>query len=597
MKCEHVRRVLAVSPREWSEADRLQVEAHLLTCQACAAIARDYTAQAAHLSALSRPSLSNAQQQAILNQAYTTAPQQRHFTTAIGVAAGVLAIGLLVTLFVWMFSSRPPSSLTVGVTRAVIPTLTLTPSPAPPTPAPAPTVMLPGGAFATATPVTPAPFYATQYAAEQATMSASHATAVARATDVPFPTAGPIAIQPGQPASALAQRGSLSIELRLPKDTYLAGERGRAEVVVNNNGSEPIFVRDIEVTMLDTQGDELEVWPWTPMPMIGGLAAKGTGALLPGQTFTQTLDFQMPPAAQTANQAYTLWSALNFSRTSPAYPDQPDDLWLRSETGPIPLNVVAPTTAQQLMADLQIDRTGWHLRVTDANGQTPPGRLWGEFEAIWPNGAAKGPLQIGAAGTSSGEWGDARISQSEGFIAIRAWVAAPGYVTAAITRTLPADAPLSDINRRFGATEPIARQTFTSLEAAQSAVGFPLYQLTRLPAGTILQNVMQVETIPYEGQRRTNLTQIYRLPSGASLKLSQMLTTEPADFSIWGPARYAPEAQLVSIGETTGYLIHRFDQWVLDWKLGAIGFELSVPVSAISSEELLNVAVGVHPPR
>ena len=180
---------------------------------------------------------------------------------------------------------------------------------------------------------------------------------------------------------------------------------------------------------------------------------------------------------------------------------------------------------------------------------------------------------------------------------MRAWVAAPGYVTAAITQTLPVDAPLSDINRRFGATEPITRQTFTSLEAARSAVGFPLYQPTSMPTGAVLQNVMQVETIPYEGQRRTNLTQTYQLPNGTSLKLSQMLTTEPTDFSIWGQARYTPEAQLVSIGETTGYLIRHFDQWVLDWKLGEIGFELSAPVSTISSEELLNIAAGVQPLR
>ena len=45
MPCEQIKQLLAVSAREWSDAERALVEAHLLTCPACTALARDYANQ------------------------------------------------------------------------------------------------------------------------------------------------------------------------------------------------------------------------------------------------------------------------------------------------------------------------------------------------------------------------------------------------------------------------------------------------------------------------------------------------------------------------------------------------------------------------
>jgi hypothetical protein len=46
----------------------------------------------------------------------------------------------------------------------------------------------------------------------------------------------------------------------------------------------------------------------------------------------------------------------------------------------------------------------------------------------------------------------------------------------------------------------------------------------------------------------------------------------------------------VKVGQTTGYVIQRFDWWGLDWKVGDVGFELQAPVQAVSPDELLATA-------
>src|SRR5512143_1983494 len=98
MKCKQVQAALAIAPREWSEAERQQIEAHLLTCTACAAIARDYARQADRLTALPRVSLSMAQQQAIMAQVLRAPqyPWSRRFVNAFSAVAGILILGVIV---------------------------------------------------------------------------------------------------------------------------------------------------------------------------------------------------------------------------------------------------------------------------------------------------------------------------------------------------------------------------------------------------------------------------------------------------------------------------------------------------------------------
>ena len=140
------------------------------------------------------------------------------------------------------------------------------------------------------------------------------------------------------------------------------------------------------------------------------------------------------------------------------------------------------------------------------------------------------------------------------------------------------------------------RQPFASLEAARAAFDLPLYRPGQLPAGAVLDGV-QVETRADQDRRWTDVYQSYRLPDDAWLELTQMVTTPAKQYTSarWGQARYAPEARPVTVGETTGYVVQQFGWWILDWKVGDVGFELRAPVLAFSLEELLNIATGVQP--
>ena len=154
---------------------------------------------------------------------------------------------------------------------------------------------------ATSTPVTPAPAYLTREAARQATI-------VARATASPFPTAGPVTVRTGQPASATTQRDGLSFQIRLPKDTYLAGQGGQAEAVLRNDGPETVFIHGgltlFGLVLLDEQGHGPAPWPWSSMLLRSGPLY--LQKLAPGQVISETLTFQVPPAEQAAGHTYDL---------------------------------------------------------------------------------------------------------------------------------------------------------------------------------------------------------------------------------------------------------------------------------------------------
>jgi len=493
-----------------------------------------------------------------------------------------LSVLLLIPLL--LAACGPVTSASVTDPTATAPALpTGVPTPPPP-PTGVPTLTpLPG----TSTPVTPPSAYATQEAARQAAI-------VARATASPFPTAGPAIVQTGQPASATTQRDGLSFQVRLPKDTYLVGEGGQAEITLRNDGPETVFVTGsgphlFWPVLLDERGHEPAPWPWAPMILPGLPYLR---KLAPGQVVTETLTFQMPPVEQAAGHTYALWIETRFSRPAPDSPEGPDNLWLHLETGPISLRVTLPGPAERLIAKLEADRDGWHLRVTDATGQTPLGPLWGFREVVSPNAASAGPLQDTADGIWSGAWGE-HVRQDDSQIVVRAWVAASGYVAAAITQTVPG---AGDAGRMFGTWEPPARQTFPSLEKVQAALDFPLYRPGQPPDGAVL-DVVEVETQADADRAWTDVHQSYYLPDDVWLELTQMVTTEHYASAGWGQARYAPEARPVTVGETMGYVVQQFGWWTLDWKVGDVGFELRGPVQAFSLEDLLALATGVQPPE
>ncbi len=486
-------------------------------------------------------------------------------------------IGLCLALNAGCSASSPVSTPTVP---APSPTLILPTPPSWPTAAPAPTVVLPDGSVATPMPVTPPSFYATQEANRRATV-------VARATASPFSSAQPATVQAGNPSLATTRRGGLSFEVRLPKDTYLMGEGSQAEITVRNDGAETIFIQaPVRLALVNEQGQEPAPWPWAPASWPG----RGRGyqpQLAPGQVFTQTLNFQVPPVEQATGHAYGLWAETSFSRTALDNPQNADGLWLRLETGPIPLRLSRPDSMQRLVGSLECDLSGWRVQVRDASGRIPTGPLWGELEAFVANTAQAIPLRDARDGAWSGAWADTRELQNVGQIAVRAWVSAPGYVTA-IAHFGSDD--------RFSFSYPIAHQTFTALTEAQVMLDFPLYWPKQLPTGAALY-MTQVETTTYGENRRADITQVYLLPGGSQVRLVQIVTTERYASAGWGMARYAPEAQVVTIGPIGGFAVRRFGWWALDWKIGDVGFELQASAVERSLQDLQSIAASITPDK
>lgn len=476
----------------------------------------------------------------------------------------VLLIALLLALLVTCAPTVPAVSTSVPPTEA--PTVTSLP---------------------TSTIVTPPSAYATQDAARQTAIAA-------RATASPFPTAGPSTIQTGRPSKATARRNGLSLELWLTKDTYLAGEGGQAEVTLRNDGPETFYVvgaggHPARPALLDQRGHEPAPWPWPSLPMIGWVFLPQE--LSPGQVLTGTLTFQVPPPDQAPAHSYVLWAEVSFARAMPDQPQGPDNLWLRLEAGPIPLQLLAPSAAQQLHAELQADSYGWMLRVTDAKGETPPGPFWGQLEATSRNGSLAQPLAHEPGGSWSASL-DPYLTADGAQLALRAWVAAPGYVTAAATQTVPG---VGSDSKPFYTGEPTDGQRYDTLEAAQAASPFPIYRPGFLPARTTLDGV-QVDTWTLDEGYRAEATQIYRLRNDDWLELTQAASDPFWPDSGWGEARYDSEAEVIVIEQTLGYAIRHFGWWLLDWKCDDAGLELRAPVEALSLEELMAVAAGVRSP-
>ncbi len=375
--------------------------------------------------------------------------------------------------------------------------------------------------------------------------------------------------------------------MHLPQDVYLMGEGGQAEITVRNDSAEAVFIQaPVRLALVDEQGQEPSPWPWAPASWPG----RGRGyqpQLAPDQVFTQTINFQTPPVEQVTGHAYGLWAETSFSRVALDNPQNADGLWLRLETGPIPLRLSRPDSMQQLKFNLECDLSGWKLQVRDASGGIPTGPLWGELEAFVANTAQAIPLRDTREGTWSGVWADTRELQNVGQIGVRAWVSSPGHVTA-IAHFGSDD--------RFGFSYPVAQQTFTSPAAAQAVLDFPLYWPKQLPTGAALY-VTQVETTTYGENRRAAVTQVYLLPGGSSLRLVQMVTTERYANAGWGTARYAPEAQVVAVGPIGGFAIQRFGWWTLDWKIGDVGFELQASAAELSLQDLQSIAASMAPDK
>jgi hypothetical protein len=425
-------------------------------------------------------------------------------------------------------------------------------------------------------------------------MTARDATIAARATTSPFPTA--VDVSTGSSTSAEAKRDGLSFRVDLPKETYAGGEGGLARVTLRNESGETLFVQGYssgsrqisQIVLLDEQGREPAPYPWRELSF-PDIRTAPSQKLVAGEVFAEEATFQVPPLDQVGAHHFVLWAETRVSRAAPDQNDTSDGLALRFEIGPIPLHLVAPNPSQRLVARLEVNRQGSHLQVADARGQVPNHPLWGEWEATSGNSMTKGPLDDNARGEWSSEPFDWMGQNAQ--IAVRAWVTAPGYVTAVVTGTVPgAGDAWAVLNRQA----PTPRQAFSSLDAAQSALGLPVYRPSRLTPVARLSPV-QAEVFAWDSGRRSTIYEMYQLGSNGWLELTQMNSTEQSPSEGWGVARWDPEARVVAVNRDAGALIQHFGWWVLDWKVGNVGLELHAPVNVFSAQELIDLASSVEP--
>lgn len=138
MEHKQVRQLLAVSPREWSDTERRQVEVHLRVCPDCTALAREYAMQERLLAALPRFSLSSENRQAVIVQIQRKSSRIRlsaRLYNTLGIVAAVVGIGFLaIILFLSRHdatpspnSSTPAESLSPSGDVTTAPTRTGTP--------------------------------------------------------------------------------------------------------------------------------------------------------------------------------------------------------------------------------------------------------------------------------------------------------------------------------------------------------------------------------------------------------------------------------------------------------------------------------------
>ena len=176
-------------------------------------------------------------------------------------------------------------------------------------------------------------------------------------------------------------------------------------------------------------------------------------------------------------------------------------------------------------------------------------------------------------------------------VQVRAWVAAPGYITAVAKQTVTGN---GEAMTMFGAGQPRPSQSFPTLQSAQDALGIGLYRLGAPPSGAALE-LVQADVSASSDGRYITTRQGYQLPGGAWLELAQIYANPPYENGGWGTARYNYEAQVVSVAGQPAYLSEHLGWWKLDWKLGDDGFELSAPVEAISAGDLVALADSVRP--
>jgi hypothetical protein len=246
-------------------------------------------------------------------------------------------------------------------------------------------------------------------------------------------TAGPSDVKVEVPATATSAQDGLRFTLRLTKTSFLTGEGGQARVTLRNESRDNVKIGKgeviVELVLSDEQGGVLPGWP--PATTYVMSHPPNMQMLSPGQEWTDILTFHIPPEEPTDGDIYNLGANTQAGGES------------LLEVGPIPLTVTPPSSpAQRLVADIEVDGSGWRVRVHDGEGRVPEIALWGELLATSARSERRRPLRPEKFldGAWSGSWSFRKTDQS---VAALVWVSGAGYVTALAEKFAP-DTIMSD---------------------------------------------------------------------------------------------------------------------------------------------------------
>jgi len=255
---------------------------------------------------------------------------------------------------------------------------------------------------------------------------------------LPQPTPGtvPTSFQPAPGLLTVAASEPLpgvSLELRVPRTTYVAGAVIRPQIVVHNASATDVSV-DAGVTAgVDGQSDAVSLAQADPRAWPPQHRGPPGGPTVPhGQTWAITSLVQLPfDAGQPVHLR-------GFARLVVRPAPTPKDTSL-SLTADVPVQLVAPTPEQQLTLELHADGQQWCLHAMTASGHAPAEPLAVILIARSPQRwyAELGP-NAGAAGTWAGRWDLHSYSIINGVIHrmsddpfdVTVWVGGPSYVTA-----------------------------------------------------------------------------------------------------------------------------------------------------------------------
>lgn len=433
-------------------------------------------------------------------------------------------------------------------------------------------------------------------------------TIVALATSSPYPTAEPPLVQGAPQPVSVVRRGGLTVQLQLEGSNYLAGENGRATVVMTNTSRDQLYVQGAVVQLLDETDQAALPWPTVP----GTTGGWDVGSRPPdfaermlreGQSITSTLTFQVPAWNTTAGHQhrYRVVASTTLCRTNPQHPDQPDNVWIPLDLAALPIQVGQAPGLKILKLNLEADRAGYRLEATDGEGHKLDSPTWGGMQAVFGNGSTGGLLHDSAIGAWSVQWPPDLMPNNRP-VMVRAWVGARGYVAAVATVTLPGEGGAEDLGWVEGGAAGPQHNTYASLDDAQKNprnASYVIMSPAKLSEGTSLDRVEVDLHGGEQGVYRSVVaaTQYYRTAGGRWMLLTQRWGGPPDANEGEDLARHDPAASAVRVGNADGYLLEHKEWLVLDWKAGDVAYELAAPAQEISPATLLDTAASVGTPK